>query len=259
MIITDIYTYIGVVSEVVNDGLPKVAWLLIGDKATRTMSSRLGLSYTLVLLQAILGAILTIICIAASKQLTVAFIPAQVREISITYIRIASVSALSSAIQVAVTDCTRALDYPDVPLIISSTSVAINIVLDLLIISKFHIGSWTPTIIYQALVRLACDLSSTLAGLLYFIYVAISLKRREDYHEHIKPTIRALKVFARPSVYTITKSAVRNALYLWLVSRIIALGQNYGTALGGFHHDPLGTGHDPGPSSGSNHACICRA
>ena len=169
VIITDLYTYIGVVSEVVNDGLPKVAWLLISDKATRTISSRLGLSYTLVLFQTILGAILTILCISASKQLAVAFVPAQVREASITYIRIASVSALSSAIQVAVTDCTRALDCPDVPLIISSTSIAINILLDLLIISKFHIGSWTPTIIHQALIRLACDLTSALAGLIYFI------------------------------------------------------------------------------------------
>ena len=236
MIITDLYTHIGVVSEVVNDGLPKVAWLLIGDKATRTISSRLGLSYTLILFQTILGAILSIVCILASKQLAVAFVPAQVREASITYIRIASVSALSSAIQVAVTDCTRALDCPDVPLIISSTSVAINIILDLLIISNFHIGSWTPTITYQALVRLACDLSSALAGLIYFIYVTTSLKRRfsEDTHEHVKPTIRALKVFARLSVYTTTESAVRNALLLWLVSRIIALGQNYGTAWGVF-------------------------
>ena len=236
MIITDIYTYIGVVSEVVNDGLPKVAWLLISDKATRTISSRLGLSYTLVLFQTILGAILTIVCISVSEQLAVAFVPAQVREASITYIRIASVSALSSAIQVAVTDCTRALDCPDVPLIISSTSLAINIILDLLIISKFHVGSWTPTIIYQALIRLACDLSSALAGLVYFIYVATSLKRRfgEDTYEHVKPTIRALKVLARPSVYTTTESAVRNALLLWLVNRITALGQNYGTAWGVF-------------------------
>ena len=219
-----------------NDGLPKIAWLLIGDKATRTISSRLGLSYTLVLVQTILGAILTMICIAASKQLAAAFVPAQVREASITYIRIASVSALTSAIQVAVTDCTRALDCPDVPLIISSTSVAINIILDLLIISKFHVESWTPTIIHQALIKLACDMSSALAGFVYFIYVAASLKRRlsENTHEHVKPTIRALKVFARLSVYTITESAIRNALLLWLVSRIIALGQNYGTAWGVF-------------------------
>lgn len=236
VIITDLYNYIGIVSEVVNDGLPKVAWLLIGDKATRTISSRLGLSYTLILFQTILGAILTIICILISKQLAVAFVPAQVRQTSITYIRIASISALSSAIQIAVTDCTRALDCPDVPLIISSTSIVINIILDLLIISNFHIGSWSPTIVHQALVRLGCDLSSALAGLLYFLYITTSLKRKfsESTHEQIKPTIRALKVLARLSVYTTTESAVRNALYLWLVSRIIAVGQNYGTAWGVF-------------------------
>lgn len=237
VVTTDVYTYIGTVANVLNDGLPRAAWLVIGDKATRTMSSRLGLSYTLILFQTLLGAIMTIVFIAASNQLAAAFVPAQVREASITYVRISSVSALSSAMQVAVSDCTRALDNPDVPLLISSTSFVINIILDLLIISKFHVGSWTPTINNQALIRLACDMSSALAGLFYFIYIAKKMHRRscEDSDETINPGIRAFKVLARPSVYTFTESAIRNSLYLWLVSRIISLGENYGTAWGVFN------------------------
>lgn len=237
VVTTDVYTYIGTVANVLNDGLPRAAWLVIGDKATRTMSSRLGLSYTLILFQTVLGAIMTIVFIAASNQLAAAFVPAQVREASITYVRISSVSALSSAMQVAVSDCTRALDNPDVPLLISSTSFVINIMLDLLIISKFHVGSWTPTIIDQALIRLACDMSSALAGLVYFIYIATKMHRKssEDSDETIRPGIRAFKVLARPSVYTFTESAIRNSLYLWLVSRIISLGENYGTAWGVFN------------------------
>ena len=201
------------------------------------MSSRLGLSYTLILFQTILGAIMTVVFIAASDQLAAAFVPAQVREASITYVRISSVSTLSSAMQVAVADCTRAMDNPDVPLLISSTSFVINITLDLLIISKFHVGSWKPTIIDQALIRLACDMSSALAGLVYFIYIARKMHRKsnEDSNEHVRPGIRALKVLARPSFYTFTESAIRNALYLWLVSRIISLGENYGTAWGVFN------------------------
>ena len=109
--------------------------------------------------------------------------------------------------------------------------------LDLLIISKFHVGSWTPTINDQALIRLACDVSSALAGLFYFIYIATKMhqRSREGSDEQVKPGIRAFKVLARPSVYTFTESAIRNSLYLWLVSRIISLGENYGTAWGVFN------------------------
>ena len=182
---------------------------------------------------------MTIVFIAASNQLAAAFVPSQVREASITYVRISSVSALSSAMQVAVSDCTRALDNPDVPLLISSTSVVINIVLDLLIISKFHVGSWTPTINDQALIRLACDMSSALAGLVYFVSIATKMHRRSSEDSDERPRlgigIRAFKVLARPSVYTFTESAIRNSLYLWLVSRIIALGEDYGTAWGVFN------------------------
>jgi Na+-driven multidrug efflux pump len=69
-----------------------------------------------------------------------------VQKASITYVRISAFSALSSAMEVAVANATRALDMPDVPLLISSTKVVVNIVLDLLFISTFHVGSFTPTI-----------------------------------------------------------------------------------------------------------------
>ena len=179
---------------------------------------------------------MTVVFVAASHQLAAAFVPSEVRDASIKYVQISSVVALSSAMQVAVTDCTRALDSPDVPLLINSTSFIVNIVLDLLIISKFHVGSWNPTINDQALIRLACDMSSALAGLAYFIYLARKLHKRSDTTEgSAKPSINAFKVLVRPSVYTFTESAIRNALYLWLVSRIISLGENYGTAWGVFN------------------------
>lgn len=230
MVTTDIYTYIGVITEVLNDGLPRAAWVIIGDKTTRTLSSRLGLSYTLILVQTMLGALMTIVFIGASDQLAAAFVPAQVRKASITCVRISSVSALSSAMQVAVADCTRALDNPDVPLLISSTSFLINIMLDLLIISKFHVEHQTPTIIDQALIRLACDMSSAIAGLVYFVYMAKKMQRQlvTPEEDEARPTIKAIKVLARPAAYTFTESAIRNALYLWLISRIISLGETYG-------------------------------
>lgn len=236
MVTTDVYTYIGVVTEVLNDGLPRAAWLIIGDRTTRTVASRLSLSYTLILVQTALGAIMMIVFIAASNQLAAAFIPAQVRAASITYVQISSVSALSSAMQVAVSDCTRALDNPDVPLLISSISFVVNIILDLLIISKFHVGSWTPTINDQALIRLACDMSSALAGLAYFVYIARKMQRRtRGVEDPARPGLKAVKVLARPAAYTFVESALRNSLYLWLVSKIISMGESYGTAWGVFN------------------------
>ena len=236
VVTTDIYTYIGVIVEVLNEGLPRAAWLIIGDKSTRTISSRIGISYTLILVQIALGTIMTLIFISASGQLAAAFVPIEVRQSSLTYVRISSVSALSSTMETAVSSCTRALDHPDVPVLISSIKFAINIILDLLIISKFHVGSFTPTIKTQALIRLACDMTSALSGLLYFKYIASKMQQRSrSVEDHARPGMKALLVLMRPAVYTFMESAVRNSLYLWLVSRIISLGEDYGTAWGVFN------------------------
>ena len=59
-------------------------------------------------------------------------------------------STLSSAIEIAVGTSTRTLDRPDVPLITSSVKFLVNIIVDLLIISKFPIGTFTPTVNTQA-------------------------------------------------------------------------------------------------------------
>jgi Na+-driven multidrug efflux pump len=69
------------------------------------------------------------------------FVPIEVRDASLTYVRISAFSALSSAIETAVAAATRALDKPDVPLVISTTKFAVNITLDLLLLSRFHVGS----------------------------------------------------------------------------------------------------------------------
>jgi Na+-driven multidrug efflux pump len=235
VVTTDVYTYIGVIAQVLNDGLPRSAWLIIGDKSTRTLSSRLGLSYTMISVQITLGALMTVIFVATSESLAAAFVPDLVRESSLTYVRISSVQALSSAMEIVVASCTRALDHPDVPLVISSTKFVINIVLDLLIISKFHVGSTAPTVNTQALIRLACDMTSALAGLAYFTFIAMKLHRSASRKLPVRPSVAALKILLRPSVYTFTESAIRNALYLWLVSRIILLGDNYATAWGVFN------------------------
>lgn len=224
------------VAQVLNDGLPRTAWLIIGDRTTRTLSSRIGLSYTLLVFQTLMGFIMAVIFVAAAESFAASFVPPDVRQSSLNYVRICAPVTLSSAIQVAVSSCTRALDQPDVPLLISSTGFIVNIVLDLLIISKFHVGSFKPTILTQAGIRLACDMASAFAGLFYFIYVATKLHRRfGSPEERISPQIKALGILARPAIYTFAESVIRNSIYLWIVSRIISLGRDYATAWGVFN------------------------
>lgn len=239
VVTTDVYTYIGVVAEVLNEGLPRASWNVIGDKANRTLATRYSLSFTLIIFQSLLGLIMSIALISAAKQFASGFVPIEVRTASLTYVRISAFSALSSAIETAVAACTRALDKPDVPLIISTTKFLINIVLDLLIISKVHVGGFKPTVNMQAAIQLACNMASALFGLGYFCITTMRDYRKanmmnDDENESIKPTLSALRSLARPGAMTFLESLVRNALYLWLVNGIIAMGPDYATAWGVF-------------------------
>ncbi|CEL08700.1 hypothetical protein ASPCAL11845 [Aspergillus calidoustus] len=137
-------------------------------------------------------------------------------------------SALSSAVEVAVLNATRALDKPDVPLFISFVKVTVNIVLDFLIISTFHVGSWTPDINMQAGIRLTCDMIAAISGLVYFLFT-VSFKRNAD-----APTMRGFLVLLQPGSITFIESAVRNALYLWLVAGVVSMSADYATAWGVF-------------------------
>ena len=231
---TDVYTYIGVVAEVLNEGLPRASWNLIGNKASRSLKSRLGLAYTMILFQMALGLVMSVVFVAAASTFAAGFVPIEVRQISLTYVRISSFSTLSSAIETAVSTSTRALDKPDVPLLISSIKFAVNIILDLLIISRFHVGTHTPTVNMQAGNQLCCNMVSALAGLAYFLTVTI---RKQMAHggRPARPSFAALKVFARPGALFFLESAVRNALYLWLVSGIVSMGLDYATAWGVFN------------------------
>ena len=237
---SDVYTYIGVVAEVINEGLPRASWSVIGDKSSRSWRSRLGLSYTLIIFQAIFGALISIVFVAAAGSFAKAFVPGNIRDTSVTYVRISSFSAFASAIEVATAACTRALDRPDIPLLISSVKFLINIVLDLLIISKVHVGSHVPTVNDQAIIRLSCDLTASFTGLAFFLYVT---RRPHAYTEvdqiehpaSNQASLGALRVLIRSGSITFAESAIRNALYLWLVSMIVSMGSDYATAWGVFN------------------------
>ena len=95
-----------------------------------------------------------------------------------TYVRIAAFSALASTIETAVAAATRALDQPDVPLIISSVKFAVNISLDMIVISKFHAPGVTPTVNTQAATQLTCSMVASFAGLGYFLLTTHRRRKR---------------------------------------------------------------------------------
>lgn len=68
------------------------------------------------IVQAFLGAVLSIVFLGAARELSSKFVPHEVQEASITYVRISAFSSLSSAVEVAVSNATRALDKPNVQL-----------------------------------------------------------------------------------------------------------------------------------------------
>lgn len=174
---------------------------------------------------------MSIAFVGAARQFANIFVPEEVRGISIVYVRIATFSALSSAIEVAVAAATRALEKPDVPLVISSVKFGVNIILDMILISEFHILQVTPNVNTQAATQLACNMIASLAGLLYFL-IMTSRERRNGLaaRESTCPTISHLLVLVRPGFFTFTESAIRNALYLWLISGVVAMGSDYATA-----------------------------
>jgi len=127
------------------------------------MPTRLGLTHTLILVQTILGLIMSLGFVAGAATFAKGFVPIEIRDASLTYVRISAFSALSSAIETAVSAATRALDKPDVPLVISTSKFAVNIVLDMLIISRFHVGSHQPSVNMQAGIQLACNMTAAFA------------------------------------------------------------------------------------------------
>ncbi|KAF1923290.1 uncharacterized protein M421DRAFT_327920 [Didymella exigua CBS 183.55] len=238
VVTTDIYTYIGVVAEVLNEGLPRASYLVIGDKTSRTFRERVQLTHTLIFFQSIVGFIMSLGFVCGASTFAKGFVPAEVREVSVTYVRISAFSAFSSAVEYAVNTSTRALDKPDVSLVISSVKFAVNIILDLIIISKFHVGGITPTVNMQAGISLACNVASAFAGLAYFVYTTKysnwSAIHQDTSHTSLRPSLPALCTLLKPGFIFVTESAIRNALYLWLVHGIVGLGSDYATAWGVF-------------------------
>jgi len=53
--------------------------------------------------------------------------------------------------------------------------------------------------------------------------------------EPVRPSFQALRILIRPGFLTFLESAIRDTLYLWLISGIISMGSDYATAWGVFN------------------------
>ncbi|CAE6417161.1 unnamed protein product [Rhizoctonia solani] len=235
VVTTDAYTYINTIVEVLNEGLPQVAYLVIGDPAM-PLAQRMNFVSTLIVFQMTAGLVMSLIFVASASRLAAAFVPADVRAASIGYVRISSFSALTSATETAVSLATRSLDRPDVPFVISVCRILLNIILDFIFLSTFRVRTIRePTVNTQVSIRMACNGAGCIAGLIYFVYIARRLRLDEDRRSVWMPKWSSFMALAKPGLYTLIESAVRNALYLWLIHGIVDLGSDYATAWGIFN------------------------
>ncbi|KAJ3041628.1 hypothetical protein HDV00_008905 [Rhizophlyctis rosea] len=262
VVTTDVYTYVGIFAEIVNEGYSRAAWHVIGDKKNRSVKERLNLSFTLIAVQVVLGVVLTIAFNAAAPAFAGAFVPREVRETSLTYVRISAFSTLFSVLEYAVSTSTRAFDRPDVPLVFMLVKTLVNIVLDLLFLSTVRVWRGELSVNMQGGIRLGCDALGALVGLGYFVFTAVKALRRESravwepvatsettvtelveedtptasyIRNPFIPTLTSLRILTRTAMFTLLETALRNGLYLWQVSSIVALGQDYATAWGVFN------------------------
>lgn len=91
--------------------------------------------------------------------------------------------------------------------------------------------SFTPTVNTQAVIQLCCNMYSAVAGFAYFVSRSMRLgKDPGDVGASMKPSLMALKPLLHPGFTTFVESAVRNALYLWLITSIVSMGSKHATA-----------------------------
>jgi len=143
------------------------------------MLDRLSLTFTLISVQAVSGFILSIVFLFAAPAFVGAYVPGEVKAVSVKYIRILAFDSLASTVSTAVSFGTRAMDKPEcapclrlassnellvysVPLFMSTVQTLIQIFLELALISTVRIGGFNPTIHTAATIKLVCECVSYL-------------------------------------------------------------------------------------------------
>lgn len=196
----------------INEGFFKTSWLIIDDKSSRIITSRINIFYNLIIFQTTLSVLLFMIFVFAASSFADGFVSIEIKKTSLIYVRLSAFLTLSSTFETSVTTSIQAFDRPDVFLIINFVKFFVNIVLDMLIIFKFHVDSFKSTVNTQAVVQFCCNMSSAVADLAYF--VSCNMQLNKDFKRFIKFNFMILSLFFRSRFITFVEFAVRNALYL---------------------------------------------
>lgn len=168
---------------------------------------------------------------SAEKIFSATFVSYNVQNASVTYVWINVFSALSSAIEVVISNVMRVLNKSDVPLLINSVKVIVNIALNLLIVFKFHVDNWTLNINMQADIHLSCDMIAAVSGLLYFFTSNCIRMSQWYYHWHSElSSFWVFFILLKPGIIIFIESVIQNMLYLWLVAEVVAMSAEYITA-----------------------------
>ena len=242
---------IAAIFSALNDGLPRAAWPVIGDR-TQPMHTRIAAANTLVVVQTALGAALAMAIFVCAPLFATLFVPAAVRLDALPYVRVSSLIALTSVVDVAITNTTRALDSPNVPLAISSLRCVLNIAADFALLSRWRLPfAASPTVLTQALTRLACDVAASSAAIAFYLHSTRRARLEEAKKTALKlidgaeqnsssrpplnvtPNWRALRALASPARWTFAESSLRNFVYLWLMKQIISISADYATGESG--------------------------
>jgi len=206
---------------IVNDGLPQAAWNVIGDQTIRKLTSRVSLTYTLILFQVIVALLICGFGMTNARA-SVVDTPDDLRIASLVYVRITYMSILSSIIEASVSNCARALDHPEIPLLISAIKTTLNIILDAGIMSQANTGFHRPSMNNRAGIRLASELTSATIGTLFLYRYTLQKelkKAEEDGEERSKarPCSASLIILWQHGCWTFAESAIRNVFNAWLM------------------------------------------
>ncbi|KIJ56233.1 hypothetical protein M422DRAFT_40995 [Sphaerobolus stellatus SS14] len=231
---TDAYTYFLCVIEVLNEGLPRAAWSTIGNGDTtrdtaEELLHRLSLTYTLISVQSLLGFLLSVVFLFAAPGFVGAFVPGEVRATSVKYLRILTFDSLASTLNTAVSLGTRALDKPDVPLLMSSVQTLIQIFLELALVSTVQVKGFTPTTHTRATIKLICD-RSTLLSLPY--------TQGHSPYGHEESEMVLLYILSRARVarkMDFYRERDQKCDIFMAIHGVVGMGQAYATARGVFN------------------------
>lgn len=141
---------------------------------------------------------------------------------SLAYVRYTSLLAFSSAIEVSVSNCARALDHPEIPFYVSICKFVLNLILDVTIMSQFHTLLHKPSMVNQAITQMVCNLVSATVGLCCFVAIIRGFLKNDKEKSRARPCYSSLKTLATHGFWTLTESALRQSVSMWLMNGLVA-------------------------------------